>query len=202
MVSERLQGVLRSRSFTIESRYVHFLTAGKGGRISVVIDGFEKIRSPIYGGLTTVINIGPAPRWVTLDVEMWLGHSAYLEIADGAVVDFGGATSHVDDGNGWIAVDEIRTSDNPAPENVAPHAGSRDPRAKLDVTKAIAALRATRPVLAESLARAVARAIALEMRIPAPTLAPAQAEGTGMNEHVHIRGSYKNQRRRSFPGGS
>ena len=62
---------------------------------------------------------------------MWLGHSAYLEIADGAVVDFGGATSHVDDGHGWIAVDEIRMSDNPAPENVAPHAGSSDPRAKL-----------------------------------------------------------------------
>ena len=44
LVSERLQGVLRSRSFRIESRYVHFLTAGRGGRISVVIDGFEKIQ--------------------------------------------------------------------------------------------------------------------------------------------------------------
>ena len=107
----------------------------------MVIDGFEKIRSPIYGGLTTVVNTGPSPRWVTLDVEMWMGHSAYLEIADGAVVDFGGATSHVDDGNGWIAVDEIRTSDNPAPEIVTPHAGSQDQPAKLDLTKAIAALR-------------------------------------------------------------
>ena len=36
-----------------------FWTAGKGGRISVVIDGFEKIRSPIYGGLTTVVNHRP-----------------------------------------------------------------------------------------------------------------------------------------------
>ena len=30
------------------------------------------------------------------------------------------------------------------------------------------------------------------MRIPDPTLAPAHADGTGMNEHVHIRGSHKN----------
>jgi mono/diheme cytochrome c family protein len=191
VVSERLQGVLRSRSFTIESRFIHFLTAGRGGRISVVIDGFEKIRSPIYGGLTTVVNTGPSPRWVTLDVEMWMGHSAYLEIADGAVVDFGGATSHVDDGNGWIAVDEVRTSDNPTPETAAPHAGSQGARANLDLTKAIAALRVTRPIQADRLAAAVAQAIALEMRIPAPTLAPAQTEGTGMNEHVHIRGSHK-----------
>ena len=31
LVSDRLQGVLRSRSFTIESRYIHFLAAGRGG---------------------------------------------------------------------------------------------------------------------------------------------------------------------------
>ncbi len=89
MVSNSLQGVLRSRSFTIESRYIHFLTCGQGGRVSVVIDGFEKIRSPIYGGLTTTIKNGNDLRWLTMDVRMWAGHSAYVEIADGAVVDFG-----------------------------------------------------------------------------------------------------------------
>ena len=83
-----------------------------------MIDGFEKIRSPIYGGLTTVVNHGPVPRWLTIDVTMWLGHSAYFEIADGAVVDFGGATSQVDEGHGWIAVDEIRTSENSTPARV------------------------------------------------------------------------------------
>ena len=193
MVSDRLQGVLRSRSFTIESRYIHFLTCGKGGRISVVIDGFEKIRSPIYGGLTTAINSGEELRWVTMDVQMWAGHSAYFEIADGAVVDFAGATSQVDDGHGWIAVDEIRTSDQARPvwlgRGVAPidraddlrlDCGDRGPAGRLG------------PLLAERLAEAVAEADSLDRQIPDPTLAPSQAEGTGMNEHVHIRGSYKN----------
>ena len=54
LVSDRLQGVLRSAAFTIETRYIHWLVAGRGGRINVVVDGFEKIRDPIYGGLTAV----------------------------------------------------------------------------------------------------------------------------------------------------
>ena len=89
-ISDRLCGVLRSRSFTIENRYVHWLVAGTGGRISVVVDGFEKIRDPIYGELTRRIEGDDRPRWVTQDLGMWVGHSAYFEISDGSTVDFGG----------------------------------------------------------------------------------------------------------------
>jgi hypothetical protein len=192
LVSDRLQGVLRSRPFTIESRFIHFLAGGKGGRISVVIDGFEKIRSPIYGGLTALINSGQELQWVTMDVQMWAGHSAYFEIADGAVVDFAGATAQVDDGHGWIAVDEIRTSDRPAPIRPAQPAGRSIEQATFDLSEAVAALRRARPVQAERLAKAVAEADSLDRQIPDPMLAPSQAEGTGMNEHVHIRGSHKN----------
>ena len=35
VISDRLSGVLRSRSFTIEARYIHWLVAGRGGRINV-----------------------------------------------------------------------------------------------------------------------------------------------------------------------
>ncbi len=88
LVSDRLQGVLRSRTFTIEKRYIHYLVAGRGGTINVVVDGFEKIRDPIYGGLTTAVNVGDQPRWITQDVGMWMGHAAYIELADGAVADY------------------------------------------------------------------------------------------------------------------
>jgi hypothetical protein len=192
MVSDRLQGVLRSPSFTIKSRYIHFLACGQGGRISVVIDGFEKIRSPIYGGLTTMINTGRDLRWLTMDVQMWAGHSAYVEIADGAVVDFGGAVSQVDDGHGWIAIDEIRTSDDPTPSPAARSRARSIEQTTLDLTAAIAALRASRSALAAKLAETVAETDALDRQIPEPVLAPSQAEGTGMNEHVHVRGSHKN----------
>ena len=96
LLSNRLQGVLRSRTFTIDTRYIHWLVAGRGARISVVVDGYEKIRDPIYGGLTAIINDSDQLGWATLDVGMWMGHSAYLEIADGAAVNFSGATTVLD----------------------------------------------------------------------------------------------------------
>ncbi len=136
LISDRLRGVLRSRSFTIEARYIHWLVAGRGGRINVVVDGFEKIRDPIYGALTRKINVGDQPRWVTQDLGMWLGHSAYLEISDGGTVDFDGANARIDDGDGYIAVDEIRMSNRPAPvlvqADVATSAGGA-PAAAIDL---------------------------------------------------------------------
>jgi hypothetical protein len=192
MVSNSLQGVMRSRSFTIESPYIHFLTCGQGGRVSVVIDGFEKIRSPIYGGLTTTINNGNELRWLTIDVQMWAGHSAYVEIADGAVVDFSGAVSQVDSGHGWIAVDEILTSDQPTPSPAAQSRARSSESESFDIIAAIAALQAVQPSLAVRLAEALAETDSIDRQIPEPMLAPSQAEGTRMNEHVHIRGSHKN----------
>ena len=193
MVSDRLQGVLRSRSFTIESRYIHFLTCGQGGRVSVVIDGFDKIRSPIYGGLTTTINTGNELRWVTMDVQMWVGHSAYVEIADGAVVDFGGAISQVDE---RPRLDRRRrdpylrsTHARRPPRNQGPDRANGTPSTSPPRSRRCGAVRST---LAARLAEAVAEAESLDRQIPDPLLAPSQAEGTGMNEHVHIRGSHKN----------
>ena len=50
---------------------------------------------------------------------MWLGHTAYLEIADGSIMDFQGGTTQLHDGHGYVAVDEIRMSNHPAPSAVA-----------------------------------------------------------------------------------
>jgi hypothetical protein len=110
LVSDRLQGVLRSKTFTIEQKKIHYLAAGRGGRINLVIDGYEKIRDPIYGGLSLRIDHGDLPRWYVQDVSMWLGHHAYVEIADGGVVEFNGPQSSHVSGDGWVAVGEIRFS--------------------------------------------------------------------------------------------
>jgi hypothetical protein len=120
LASDRLRGVLRSKTFTIEHGRIHYLASGRGGRINLVVDGFEKIRSPIYGGLTIAIDHEDAPRWYTQDVAMWIGHDAYVEIADGATVDYGGTQSHYAPGDGFIAVDEIRFSDGAGPPSRPP----------------------------------------------------------------------------------
>jgi hypothetical protein len=114
LVSKRLQGVLRSRSFTIESKFVHYLASGEQGRINLVVDGFEKIRDPIYGALTIEINHANGFKWYSQDVSMWIGHQAYIELADGAAADFSSAQTRISPGDGYLAVDEIRMSDRPA----------------------------------------------------------------------------------------
>ncbi|HEX3446758.1 MAG TPA: PSD1 and planctomycete cytochrome C domain-containing protein, partial [Isosphaeraceae bacterium] len=196
LISDRLRGVLRSRSFTIENRYVHWLVAGKGGRISVVVDGFEKIRDPIYGELTRRIDAGDHPRWVTQDLGMWIGHSAYFEISDGSTVDFGGGSAQIEEGRGYIAVDEIRLSNRSTP---APPVGSDSDQLPgvtepaLELAGVIKALHATaHDAAADRLAAAVEEVRATEQQIPDPTLALAIADGTGQDERIHIRGSHKN----------
>jgi hypothetical protein len=195
-ISDRLCGVLRSRSFTIESRYLHWLVAGTGGRISVVVDGFEKIRDPIYGELTRRIDGDDRPRWVTQDLGMWAGHSAYLEISDGSTVDFGGPSAQIEAGRGYIAVDEIRLSNRRTPEPPAP--GNPDPLcgatvASIDLGGVIKGLRASgRDAASDRLAAAVEEARAIEHQISYPTLALAIIDGTGEDERIHNRGSHKN----------
>jgi hypothetical protein len=188
--SNRLQGVLRSRTFTIESRYIHYLVAGRGGTLNVVVDGFEKIRDPIYGGLTTSVNLGDRFQWITQDVSMWIGHTAYLELADGAVPDYHGATTGMNNGHGYLAVDEIRMSDRPAPSEPSPTVPTEVDR--IDLESVITSLRSSRPESAWRLRDAIDEARRIEAAIPEPRLALAVADGTGLDEHIHIRGNHRN----------
>ncbi len=171
--SDRLRGVLRSRSFTLARPYVHVLASGRGGRINLVVDGFEKIRSPIYGDLVHDVNSGDAWRWITIDAAAWAGHPAYLELDDGATVDFTGNTGVIRPGGGSLAVDEIRLSDGPTPPAVPAPARAAEPDD--------AGLRAIAPLLA--------RFAAIEAEIPEPALGQALVDGSAVDVRVHIRGN-------------
>ena len=131
-LSNRLQGALRSPTFTIDRSRIHVLAWGKDTRVNIVVDGYVLIRSPIYGGLKK--SPEPKPGWITFDVETWRGRSAYIEIADVEVPD------PADDGPrkgygtaGWIAVERVLLSDGPPPaEDGAPEsppASDADPHA-------------------------------------------------------------------------
>ena len=186
-ISNRLLGVIRSRSFTIDRRYIHYLVAGRGGTLNVVVDGFEKIRDPIYGGLTRQVDVGDDYRWITQDVSMWVGQSAYLEIADGAVADFRGGGTRIQDGRGYIAVDEIRMSDRPQP----PPLPKWEKTPTRDLSAEATALDQTHPRQAARLRSTIDRYRTIEAAIPAPSLALAVADGTRIDEHVLIRGNYR-----------
>jgi hypothetical protein len=102
LVSPRLQGVLRSPTFVIGKKKVLYHGFGRGTRVNLIIDGYQLIRDPIYGGLTVHLK-GDEPAWYVQDVSMWLGHRAYVEV--------------LDTGDGVAALDRILCADDgPPPE--------------------------------------------------------------------------------------
>jgi hypothetical protein len=107
LASDQLQGVLRSRTFTIGHKKIWYHAAGHGGQINLIIDGYQRIRDPIYGGLTIKVEGGDRLAWHGQDVGMWLGHRAYIEL--------------IDHGPGVVALDRILFSDHDSRPTEAPN---------------------------------------------------------------------------------
>ena len=72
LLSRKLQGTLRSPTFTLSENHVHLLTYGRDVRINLVVDNFKIIKNPIYGGLTRNLN-NEEPHWEVFNVSMWKG---------------------------------------------------------------------------------------------------------------------------------
>lgn len=109
VLDSKLEGTLRSPDFVIEHDSLHYLAAGTGGEVRLIIEGYE-LRD--YNGLLfeatfLPINHGREYRWQhqVSGIAKFKGRTAFIEI--------------VDTGDHWIAVDEIRFSDA-APASVAP----------------------------------------------------------------------------------
>jgi hypothetical protein len=101
LVSNKLHGVLRSPTFVIPRKKIWYHVAGRRSQINLIIDGYQLIRDPIYGGLTLHVNPGDRLEWRSQDVSMWAGQRAYIEI--------------IDDGPGFVALDKIWFSDHGTP---------------------------------------------------------------------------------------
>ncbi len=185
-LSRRLQGVLRSPTFTLERRYVHVLAAGRSGRLRLPVDNFTMIRDPIYGGLRRVLEHDDF-RWITIDTAMWQGRRAYLEFADLRTPDL--AADGPREGfapDGWIAVRRVLFSDDAAPgaaeEALAGPSWSALPAEAWPAEETARA----------RFEAAVAAYRQEEARWPDPRRVPASVEGTGLDERVFIRGQHRN----------
>ncbi|MBI2424294.1 MAG: PSD1 domain-containing protein [Candidatus Hydrogenedentes bacterium] len=104
-IALRLQGTLRSKSFTIDKDRIHIRMAGEGGRIRLVVGEYQlREFNPLLFDETLIdVNTGGALVWHTLDkgIAKFKGREAYFEI--------------IDDSNGWVAVDEISFANGPPP---------------------------------------------------------------------------------------
>jgi cytochrome c553 len=99
--ARKLEGALRSPTFTIEKPFLAIRVAGREARVRVVLNGLQLIQNPIYGGLSQLANHGEELRWMTFDLRMWGGQKAYLEL--------------LDDGPGYVAISEAWFADSPPP---------------------------------------------------------------------------------------
>jgi Protein of unknown function (DUF1553)/Protein of unknown function (DUF1549)/Planctomycete cytochrome C len=159
--ARKLSGALRSPTFTIEKPFLAIRVAGRDGKARVVLNGLQLIMAPIYGGLAQGIGHGEELRWMVFDLRMWTGQRAYLEL--------------LDDGPGYVAISEAWFADNPPPG---------EPAMKVSLPEF---LTTDKP----EVKKLVDRIRELEAKIPDAHFAPTIRDGTGIDEHVFVRGDHK-----------
>ena len=168
LLSLKLRGVLRSRSFIVPGHSIDYLLAGtdRGCRIRLIIDGYtmDAYNGVLFPGISFPVATDGRFRWHRQDVKMYAGHRAHIEI--------------IDDGDGWVAVDEIRFNDAQAPK--PSHAAPDSAPLALD--------EATSANLGDLATRLAAEAA----NLPEPARALAAMDGEGVDGRVFLRGSHKN----------
>lgn len=75
-------GALRSPDFIIDKNNIGVFASGNKGTIRIIIDNFQLISYPIYGGLTKQVNNEKLDKYI-FDVSQWKGHKAYVEVLPG-----------------------------------------------------------------------------------------------------------------------
>lgn len=202
-VAGRLTGAIRSPNFRIEKKHIHYRMAGRGAKARLCIDGYQMdhYQGLLFGG-TMLPADSDTLTWQTQtkDVDRYLGHTAYIEL--------------LDEGDGWIAVDEIWFSDDSRPPPPRPSPTARQflkaVGESAESPQSLPRLLAERLVEAASLQNADDQALVdwlwqwdlvpglkvvpwqaspAELdQIPPPRWVAALADGPGVDQAVYIRG--------------
>ncbi|MDO6438969.1 PSD1 and planctomycete cytochrome C domain-containing protein [Cyclobacterium sp. 1_MG-2023] len=78
-------GALRSPDFTVDKNFIGISARGKGASIRIVMENFQLISYPIYGGLDQKVD-DEAWQNYTFDLSAWKGRKVYIEILPGSFV--------------------------------------------------------------------------------------------------------------------
>lgn len=102
LLASRLEGALRSPTFEIQSDFIEYRLRGNSCRIRIIVGGYylDEFNPLLFDGMTFAVDTLDDRRWHwhRQRVAKYRGHRAYIEI--------------LDEGDGWITVDEIRMSDD------------------------------------------------------------------------------------------
>lgn len=202
----RLEGTASGETFVIEKPYLHVLCSGKDSRFNVVMENFNIIRGPIYGGIKKKANT-THPQWMTFDLSMWKGNDAYIQINDLRINDLAGPGSSTRSTGAIYAY--IQSNSRSAPRVYQENPQGDFLSLSQESLQAYASNKNLKPQQAQWLNSLIkegfltwqtdnefsdrlktARKIADSM--PAPNRVPAMLEGYGRDENVFVRGNPRN----------
>jgi cytochrome c553 len=208
----RLQGTIRSETFTLDRRFLHWRVRGdgNGARIRLVVEGMmmDEFNALLFGGYRRDVASNDGWRHVVNDTRLQAGSRTHLEL--------------IDDGTGRLEVDAIwmsdrgdgRLPDEDLPDwidaargedaNELAEAFARSAAGSDDSETYRGPLRdrlIDAGLWGDTLAEADANreTVAAEERrrstiagdIPGPVRVLAALEGSGVDQHVSIRGSHR-----------
>ena len=105
LLGGRLKGVLRSPDFILQHDSILYRAAGHGGQIRLIVDGFtmDVFNKLLFAGHEFKVDQDRFG-WIrqTKDVGRYKGHRAHIELIDDG------------DGDGWLAVEQIRFANETA----------------------------------------------------------------------------------------
>ena len=110
VLSPKLRGQLHSPEFVLTHPEIQILAAGRNSRVRLCIDGYvmNEFTELLFGGCRQPIDTDGQFRWIRIagDVKRYIGHRCHLEF--------------LDEGDGWVAVREVRLMGNPDEAPVTP----------------------------------------------------------------------------------
>ena len=105
ILAKGIMGALRSPTFTIEEGKFAVRAAGQHSTLRIIMDNFQLIQNPIYGGLQKKVEKANMETYV-FDLSQWKGHKAYIEILPGESVSRDGKSHYYDIApDAWIEVE-------------------------------------------------------------------------------------------------
>jgi hypothetical protein len=120
-------GALRSPTFTIDKDRIAVRAAGEGASIRIILDNFQLIQDPIHGRLKIELE-EPKMKTYEIDVAMWKGSKAYVEILPGQPARKNGKYHDFQiRPDAWIEAEWAVTYDGDLPEMPAPQADDLPP---------------------------------------------------------------------------
>jgi len=202
VLSPRLKGSLHSPEFELTHPEIHILAAGKNARVRLIVDGYvmHEFSELLFGGSRQPIDTDEQFRWIRIagDTKRYIGHRCHLEF--------------LDEGDGWFAVKEIRLAEqDEVPVNRLEIAYSNQyfksaEKSRKEIVQRWASVIGRDPAwpaivcklgllpTKQQQSTTSASAAWLKKAEQAPVGDPVlvMCDGTGEDEHIHIRGSHNN----------